>query len=208
MIRAGWGTFSMKSQKDLQDYFHEQIWMMRKVDEFPPFWNFGGSLGFKTSQRSAVGFWGEYTSTGGRLHYRDYSGEASVIQSLKAFQVGMFYQLQLNQSQAWPIFFTTHGSVVSSRMDIETSVFIGSSGSEDQEAFKSINLALRPGLMIQRRVKEFLFQAGIGGELQTHGSMRSYDGSIDNLVLPDGQEVTAEWDGFRAFIAVGARLSD
>jgi hypothetical protein len=204
-FQMGVATYRMKSQKDLQDDFRGQVLPWKPVDEFPPYWIYGGSLSLHLAPRFGTSVSFEYGSTGGKLHYEDYSGSAHFTQRLRytQFALGMF--VQVNRSDRWPIFITVPVSISRTREELSYSVVVGSSKEEDSESFKAINLGIRPGVMMHRRLNAFVFQANLGCELQLPGRLESDGGQI--LLLENGDNVYAQWSGLRASLGIGLMLS-
>lgn len=204
LFKLGVGSYSMSTQKLFQKEFHEEIRLpLEVVHEFPAYLSFGSTIGFKVSNNSIAGLWFEYSSTGGRLHYKDYSGEALLDQLLKAYQPGFFYQIKVNKSEKWPIYGTIHGSVAFSKLNLTSALIIGDITDKEELDLKSTNIAIRPGILVQKKITSFVFQAGLGFEIATHGSLKSDDDSISNMYTLSGEEVKVEWDGLRAFVGIG-----
>ena len=207
LFRIGVGTYSMKSQKLLQQDFNNNSRIpFRAVHSFPPFMTFGGSFGVKISERASLGLWAEYASTGGRLSYKDYSGYAKIDQVLNSFQIGPFAQYRINKSIDWPIYITMHSSLARTNQKLSSEVEVGSAFEKENYTLKSINYGLRPGIMLARDLKPFTFQLGIGAELQFHGDMDVK--SNDNLIFTtsDGEKLVSQWDGLRLTLGIGFKL--
>jgi len=205
LFKVGVGTYSMKTQKKFQDEFQQQSGLpLEIVHRFPPYFSFGAELGFKITDRSVAGVWYDFTSTGGRLHYKDYSATTRMDQVLKCSQIGMFFQTRINRSEEWRLFATGHASVVPTKAQYTTELSIGSDSEVNSYSFKSSNIGLRPGIMLQRKVSKILLQGSIGYEFQTHDVLHNDGGELRTY---SGENVTAEWDGLRATIGIGFSLA-
>lgn len=206
VLRWGLSTFSMKEQRNLQDDFRQvnRAIPFKAVHTFPIYYNFGAALAIKTSDKSAIGFWYEYNSTGGRLHYKDYSGYAFFDQTLNSSQFGGFYQYALTASGKWSILATGHLSVVFTNEKVDFAINIGPETEAESYGFKSSHLGIRPGILFQRKLNLVLFQCGMGYDLQTRGKLTTQD----DLYLTDsnGSEISAQWDGLRVFLGLGITL--
>jgi hypothetical protein len=206
LFKVGVGTYSMKTQKKFQDEFQQQSGLpLEIVHRFPPYFSFGAELGFKFTDRSVAGVWYDFTSTGGRLHYKDYSATARMDQVLKCSHVGMFFQTRINRSEEWRLFATGHASAVLSKALFSTELSIGNDSDVNQYSFKSTNIGLRPGIMLQRNVKKIILQGNIGYEIQTNDVLHTKDGA--KLHTYSGERVSAEWDGLRATVGIGFSLA-
>jgi|GEM_PF-4225178 len=202
IFRIGMGSYAMKSQKLFQNDFSKRLDIpFRKVHEFPNFPTYGGALGFRISAAASVGLWGEFSSTGGRIHYSDYSGHALMDQVLTSFQAGPYIQLRLNVSDSWPFYFTAHGSVATTTENIKSEFKIGSQSVKEQIRLTATNIGFRPGLMLGHPVGVFNFQFGLGAEIQSARELT--DNKENVLKTSDRKELTAQWSGWRMTLGVG-----
>jgi hypothetical protein len=207
LFRAGIGTYSMQSQKQFQQEFNRNSPIrFAYVHSFPAFPTFGGSLGFKVSEKASLGLWAEFASTGGRLHYKDYSGYALMDQVLRSFQVGPFIQYRINKSVEWPIYATFHTSLANINQKLTSEIEIEGEFDSEQYKLKAINYGFRPGIMISRELKPFIFQFGVGAELQFHGDMKVDSNKDLNFQTSDGKSLVSQWDGLRMTLGVGFKL--
>jgi hypothetical protein len=204
-LKTGLATFNMSHQKTLQGDFKTQSGLpLKVVHKFPPYFTFGGSLTIKLSERAATGFFLDYLSTGGRLHYEDYSGSAVIDQVLKCYQPGVFLQKQVNKSEGWPLFYMSHLFVAFTRESLRSAIVVGTDSDADSFSVKSTNLGFRPGLMLQHKMGSFVLQSSLGYEFHLVGRLNTDDGvALQNY---DGDNVTAQWGGLRLGLGVGVVL--
>ena len=196
------GSSSMNSQKLFQNDFSKRFGIpFRTIHEFPNFPTFGGALGSRVSNTASIGLWGEYASTGGRLHYSDYSGHALLDQVLTSFQVGPYFQVRLNKSDAWSFYFTAHGSVSTTTVNIKSEIKIGSESEIERISLKATNYGLRPGLMLARSVGVLNFQLGAGTEILSARALKSDKDMV--IKSSNTEELTAQWNGWRMTFGVG-----
>ncbi|MBX2946794.1 MAG: hypothetical protein KF725_13245 [Cyclobacteriaceae bacterium] len=196
----------MKTQREFQEGFMQSTDIpLKPVHTFPAYLTFGGEVAFKAFDQSAVGLWLDYTSTGGTLHYKDYSGYARMDQLLKCVQTGVFYQWQVNTSNMWPFFITSHFSAIFSKETIRTELVIGTTQATEQISLRSVNFGFRPGLMIQRKFDNFVTQANLGYDFQGNGQLKTEKDAA--LTTPEGKDLTAQWAGLRVGIGIGILLN-
>lgn len=201
-VWTGVGTFQMSSQVDFQNALESVADLpvdLEPVYSFPPYWLYGAGLVAKTSERSAIGLWFEYTSTGGRLSYKDYSATISLDQLLSVNHYGVQYQHRINRHPDWQFFVTGQVSAAFTEATVRSSLIMGTSQQQEELSMSSINFGLRPGVMMQRKWVGINWQAALGYEFQHHGVMETGDGLT---LTASGEDVTAEWDGLRFRIGV------
>jgi hypothetical protein len=205
-FHMGSGTFRMKTQKELQKDFRGSQLPWRTVHKFPPYWIYSGSISYKFHERLGVGAALEYGSTGGTLHYADYSGSVRLDQLLRYVQYSLITYAQVNTSKKWPLFVTVHFSMVNTKEKLNYRITVGNASEQESSNFTSGNFGLRQGLMLQHKVKShILLHGSVGLEMQFPGTLRDKDGVV--LVKQDGENVTAQWSGLRASVGVGLILN-
>jgi hypothetical protein len=202
IFRIGMGTYSMKSQKLFQNDFSKRLGIpFRKIHEFPNFPTYGGALGFRISDAASMGLWGEFASTGGRLHYSDYSGHAMLDQVLTSFQAGPYLQLRVNLSDSWPLYFTAHGSIATTTENIKSEFKIGTESEMERIRLTAVNYGVRPGLMLGHPIGVFNFQLGIGAEILSARELKNDKDMV--IKTSDRKELSAQWSGWRMTFGVG-----
>lgn len=204
MFHMGAGTFAMKTQKKLQEDVRGETIPWRPVHEFPPYWIYAGSLSYNFSSEFGVSAYFEYGSTGGTLHYADYSGSVQFDQLLRYAQGGVGTFVQINRSEKWPLFATAHLLMGRTKEIVSYTLHAGRAKEEERVNLQAINLGVRPGIMMQHRMNAFVFQGNVGLEIQLPGKLENSDGNY--LVLQNGDEVNAQWSGLRATLGVGLLL--
>lgn len=207
LFRVGMGTYSMKSQKQFQkDYDRSSKIRHADVHTFPAFPTVGGSVGIRLSSAASLGLWAEYCSTGGRLHYKDYSGHSVMDQRLKSFQIGPFIQYRFVKSASWPLYFTFHSSIANTKENMRTELKVGTQSFKESYDLKSLNYGFRPGIMLGHHVHALLFQLGIGTEFQLHGTLKEAKDKDVYFKTSDGKDLVAQWDGLRLTLGIGFKL--
>jgi len=97
-VRLGtsYHNFSLKNIEEFQSLvalkLNQQGIPVKIVDKFPSY--FGVEIQFltKIKNNSYIGFYYGYLSTGGRIHYQDYSGEVKIDQVISGNSVGIYSQ--------------------------------------------------------------------------------------------------------------------
>lgn len=204
MFHVGGGTFAMKTQKQLQKDVRGNVLPWRPVHEFPPYWIFGGSVSYNFSPRFGASAYFEYGSTGGTLHYSDYSGSVRFDQLLRYTEWGAGVFVQINRSTTWPLYGTGHFLIANTKETVSSSLHAGGLKEEFSEKLQAAGFGLRPGLMMQHRLNAFVFQANIGMEIHFPGELETDKGN--SLYLQNGDLVNAQWSGLRATLGVGLLL--
>jgi len=210
-FRVGMGTYTMKIQKDYQDFHLENntILSQKTVSYFPSFPSFGSNIDFKITNKSVVGLHLDYMSTGGRVHYKDYSGEAVMDQLLHAYKAGPQFRTKINRSENWKLLAFFEISAVYTGLSIIEEISVGSYTESIEWEFKSWNMAAFPGLMLNRNIKNISCYTGIGFEVERHGNLEQITEHRNYTFLYTlyHKKFNAQWDGVRAFLGIGILLN-
>ncbi|MCC5938398.1 MAG: hypothetical protein JJU34_14060 [Lunatimonas sp.] len=205
MFRIGIGTYAMHSQKLFQKDFQKGNPIpYGTVHAFPSFPTFGGSMGFGISPSISIGVRAEYASTGGRLHYKDYSGHAVMDQTLSAVQVGPFVQVRANNSPSWPVHLTLFGSAANVVETIQSEVKVGTRLETEKIRLTALNLALRPGIQVGHSVGIFHVLLALEGEIQHANKLT--DAQDRYITTSDSKNLVANWGGLRTSLGVGVKF--
>lgn len=203
-------TYSSFNMERLKDFQSEQVknsgLPLVKQESFPNYWGYGAKFSWDFDSKSTVGICYSYTSTGSRFDYKDYSGKARLDYLIKSSSIGGFYQSILYEKKSGRIFCNIRALAIFSKLDIASSIQIGTETQSDQLETKSINLGIRPGIGYQYRLKRVTFELGIGYELQFYGKLHVPGDKKRYLVNSKNEEVTAQWDGLRIHFGCGFRL--
>jgi hypothetical protein len=181
-----YGTFKMSSMKDLQENMARwSSFPAKVVDDFPGNIGYSFQAGYSVSKRVEVGLRYQFTSTGGRVDYGDYSGEFGYDYLLRSNSLGIFTNVRLNNSTQWPICFSFAAGEVRTDLEIISYFRLFDNSSSESYSESSTNYFFNPAINFNRQLSEhFRMYVGAGYEFQIHG----------NLL---GDDITAEWDGVR-----------
>lgn len=205
---TGLAGFNMQEMKKHQSELQAQYPVDVKIMEsFPSFlfyelcmsgevrdqWRLGGAIGF--------------TSTGGRMHYRDYSGEIECDQFTTAWTGAIQNEVLLNPTGKVAIYLTGKVGAIFGRYDLDLFSEVNSVPYSESLEFKSLNIFAEPGLMMSKSIVRSLsahLTAGYNVNIYKGNQTLAED---SNLFLQDnsGNVVSLDWSGFR--IGVGLSVS-
>lgn len=194
---AGFNMQEMKKhQSELQAQFPTDVKIM---ESFPAFLFYELSVTGKVRDRWRIGGAIGFTSTGGRMHYRDYSGEIECNQFTTAWMIAIQSELLLNPKGKLPLYFTGKIGAVFGRYDLDLFSEVNNVPNSESLEFRSCNIFIEPGLMMSKCIVGIL-----SAHLTAGYNVNMYKGSqklTDNtdLFLQDnsGNEVRLDWSGFR-----------
>jgi hypothetical protein len=177
---------------------------VKMIETFPSYWYYELTVQGILTKRLKLGGLLGYTSTGGRMHYGDYSGEVSCDQMLKAIMLGVEFNVQVNRSERFPLHFGLKGGTISSYYDLDIALRVYDDEDTDHVAFRSTNIFIEPGFKMSAHLYKIL-----SAHVYTGYNVNPYKGVVHlkdskTYLLNDAkEEVKIDWSGYR----VGAGIA-
>jgi hypothetical protein len=205
-VQTGYATYRMLEMKDHMKELQADLPVdIHITDNFPGYWYYELNFSYSFENDLLTGLSFGYGSTGGRMHYRDYSGEVSA--DLLVDGITIAPQL------GWRIPNTNRNNiyVLKARVGCTFGDYhllfkskIGDPPSEDNLRFRSMNILFEPGFNYTRMVSRvFGVNAYIGMNLNLAKGKLFLDSSDESYLLNnDEQPVTLDWTGLRASLGV------
>lgn len=212
-LLGGYNTYKMSDLVKLQETIVTGIRSdidipVKAVESFPAYYNFQLQLFLLSYNSYSFGVMYDYASTGGRIHYSDYSGQIKIDQLV--FQKSFGGILKKT--------FTDSGSVISgalnlkgfliwSQMEYSEFLEIGSSSDETSYTFKSFSLGIEPAIDFFVNMDGFLVGMEMGYRLVVPTDF-TLESNSDATLENNGDSVKAQWNGFNVSLCLGINLSN
>lgn len=208
-IRGGatFGTFSMKGLKDVQRTITIQTQELstKVVESFPSKFGYDVSISHNNTKRS-FGLFYTFFSTGGRVHYADYSGEIKFDQIVNGNSFGGLLTFNLGQVHSCTIYGGTRLGATMSTVKFVNEVSVVSlpdSYISENYSFKSDNLFLSP--LLGAKTEYHNFSGFLEARYEWHAVKEAL--SMDQAQLQSsGDDVHADWDGLRISFGIGYKF--
>ncbi len=204
VAETGYASYQMSDMKSFQSELISSTHLpLRALESFPGYFNYAFTFGRQVG-RNVFGLSLGYNATGGRADYEDYSGMARIDQQLKSYSLRVMVRDQINKSNKWPLFASVSVSWIRTNLDIDTEFALGTATQSASNGFYSNNFGVIPSFVLIRNLPGKLFiQASAGYELQLAGKLYSSSDHTSFLTHPGGNEVKADWTGFRFSLGLG-----
>lgn len=208
LFQVNYATFHMRGMKEMQNDFAEQI--KENVDakvlsSFPAYSGYELNFNTEFAEGHQIGGYVGYYSTGGRIHYEDYSGEIKMDQLLKNVSAGVYNELSFYNLAESDFIFSFRAGITLTQYQIISLLQVEKIAEKEDIGFNSINIHLSPGICYRYPIgKIFFVQAEARYELHAPGSLRLNSDKDAKLIDSKGDEIKAHWDGFRLGISIGA----
>jgi len=207
IIKAGYGSFAMKDMKKLQDSFMEETTLPYKVTtSFPSFLTFELQFTTELNEDLVIGAQLAYKSTGGRMHYGDYSGETYVNQELGAFSVGFHISGYLSKEEKYAVPIFMNVDAVFTDLKIKSGLRLGDHQETDQLKFSSLGISFEPGVGYRRYFSRFVLGFDVGYEINVNGKLNFSEDDEAYLSDDENNPLKAQWSGFRLKLGTGFRF--
>ena len=207
-IKAGIGVYTLTNFKEFQQELLKGLPVpARIVDDFPATMNYEFGFSHQYDGGMTLGGFIGYYSTGGRIHYADYSGQTSIDQVLSGYRLGMrcakdLLDVKIRENIS-PQFFIKL-SATYTLFNMTQYLEVGPEHDSETLNFQSLNTGLEPGMSFQIPVFSFLINPEISYEIQIPGKLYFNNGLF--LLNQKSSKVTADWSGLRVGISLAKRL--
>lgn len=206
-LKLGYSAYAMEDLSKLLTYQNSQSNIpLKTTADFPPFATFGTRI-FGKFRQLDTGIDYTYLSTGGRVHYRDYSGQIGFDQMAVAHAVGVF----VGGSFVKHYHFTLRGSFLlslySSTVNFTQYVSVGDYSEAKKLSTISRSVVVVPSIEPVFTLTPWLYtgvRIGIG--LDTQGSLRLKENHEAKLIDDQKEPITTNWSGFRSEVFLGIHL--
>jgi hypothetical protein len=146
-----------------------------------------------------------YNSTGGRVHYADYSGEVRTDWVVARRSVGLFVEQLANERATWAIPVTLRGSLDLARLRYETLARLGNDVERGETEFSAWSFSVEPEVGVEVKTFGSTFVRATVGFGYTFGGTLELDGEPVGLA-GSSSPLKLHWHGWRTGLAVGLDL--
>jgi hypothetical protein len=203
-------TFNMEDLKKLQEsMFEGSAVPVRTVESFPAFVGVKVALLYPVefmSREIEVGGVLAFTSTGGRVQYKDFSGDLTGDQRTQVFTLGAQGRGPLVSTEKIKFGMSLIVGFEATKLTLKNSIRIGNDYSESKDKFNATGFVTIPALYLKYVFHDsFYLVADAGYHLTLYQDTYRWSEDEDaELVLGESEEtVKPGWDGLRAGIGIG-----
>lgn len=206
-LGSGYQWYNMKYLKDFtNDIPRNMPFLTKTLSNYPPYWNFGGFLGFANTLHYEIGLRYNFASTGSKISRLDYSGEYKFLSIINRNSTGIYFtipfykparfmtQLVLDAGYLWTNLKITESLMLNDLLD-ETTVV----------DFKSDGFYMAPSLQISYNILPIYIMCRVGYEVNI--SNREFIGDNVNLPPDDSDDPKPNWSGAFINISVAYKLN-
>lgn len=208
--KVTYNSFDAYGLKEMQEEILDELRLkfipVSTVESFPPYYGmqFQLFIPVKDSARLNVGTYFEEFSTGGRIHYKDYSGEIGVDQILSAKATGLILERVLDMKNNLAMSLSFGVSLIWAKLQTKSMLRIYESRSEDSMEFTNFTLGFLPGVAISYNFYEFALIGSASYQLCMSSGF-DYKGEIIKK-QKNGEVIRPGMEGIRFGLGLGYNL--
>lgn len=204
-------SFKMNDLKALQqELFVDPIVPVTSVTEFPPYLGFKAVVTYSqfevTGKTFALGAALMYTSTGGRVQYKDFSGSLTGDQLTHAITAGVLGRLPITENEKWQVGGSVFLGAEFTSLTLENTLEIGSEMYKDKIDFSADGFVAIPSVYCTYTITDHLYLiVDVGYHLTMYQNTYrwSQDSEAEIFLDSSNEPLKPNWDGFRAGVGVG-----
>jgi hypothetical protein len=205
-----YGTYSMKGLKEFQRETLPALSFVpvKIVESFPA--TIGYDIHFSFSKgKFMLGGYYSFASTGGRIHYKDYSGEIKFDQIVSGKSVGASTVWKINSANQYNIVVGFRTGITISNLLIDNTISVNDQSDVNQSyLFKSLNLTISPLIEVEYPLGGFIIYAATRYEANVAKSGLNLNGNDDVFIeLDSGENLKADWEGLRISAGVKYKIN-
>ncbi len=201
---VGYGSYDMTDLKvNLKTQLDASGVIPLRITERFPNQLYVGALHHLTFEEFETGIRYSYHSTGGRAHYKDYSGEAGFDITMSAHNLGTFARTDFVNKQKFILKGILAGSLCFTYGNIKNYIIVGKESDLLSVDLYSFSFLLEPFIETKFKILPFLHVGTrLGAALNFGGGLRLAENTKAKLVDNNGKPIRANWSGFRNEITV------
>lgn len=209
-IKFNYNFFNMSDLKNVQNELLSNMYEMgiegKITESYPAYFGFQFGLIFPLNPSGDRDLWlggfFDYATTGGRVHYSDYSGEVKADQIAKAYSVGGIISLSASDDELLKLDVSLGARLIFSNLDNEFLLRIGEEEQKETLSFSSLSFGLEPAITPSIVLSNFNLGLSISYLVSIPTSLEYNRNSNAYLVDQDGNKVNIDWSGIKLGLIV------
>jgi hypothetical protein len=209
-VKLNYNFYNMGSLKDLQRELLSDLTTQgidaKITESFPAHLGFQIGLLFLLNPSGDRDLWlggfYDYATTGGRVHYSDYSGEVGVDQVANAYSVGATIALSASDDELLKLDVSLSARLIFSDLDNEFLLRIGDEEQKETLSFSSFSFGVEPAIIPSIVLSDFNLGLPVSYLVAIPTTLEYSRNSNAYLVNKSGDKVSIDWSGFKLGLLV------
>jgi len=211
---TGIGWFSMKEFHDFQEHLRSSFPVAARITEqFPAYVIYDASIAWQLRRTGFLGVYYQYGSTGGRIHYKDYSGEIYSDQLFHYNTIALNAGEALEFGKNYSLRVDLHPGATFTSLELLSVTKIGDQRYQESYKFHSINATMQPTFELTKTWGNFGLKLSAGYHIAVYAGKVKLKGNKNAILLGSSTDpIAASWDGLRLGLSgiyiIGRRLGE
>jgi hypothetical protein len=209
-LASGYGTYSMNEMKSFQNELLADFPDDAKItEEFPGFMYYQLDVHTVIGDHFLIGGYVNYGSTGGRIHYADYSGEASANQLIRYLSGGPHFGIQIgDDEQSFNFHADLKPQFTYAMLDLQFYSRLDTQAESESLKFTSMNVGVELGFTAEKRLGNFGIDLYTGFNLNVINGNLMFDRDDEAYLQNNsGNPVNLSFSGIRVNLGVSYKIS-
>ncbi len=196
-----------KMQKGLAESIREETGIpVEVVNDFPSFYNFQVQFLVTTPELFSTGLYFDFYSTGGRIHYEDYSGQYGFDQTITQMTIGGIIEKNFFRfAQVHFISVILKGFVSRNDLKNKNYLLIDNSISKQIYKFNALSVGMQPALGYAYKFYFLSIGLELGYKVDFSGLFH-LAGDENAYLVYNNQPIHPQWDGLNISLTLGLGL--
>jgi hypothetical protein len=208
---VGYNFFDMETLKKIQSSTESSLKSSgiaaKSVESFPSYYNLQVGLWVKNHKALNFGVLYDYSSTGGRVDYRDYSGSITFDQTVSKHSIGIAYQVYIVANRLIDISLSMQTHLSFYHLVMSERVVLGNENRDIELRTKtSPTFSLQPGVSFDFNFDPVTVGLRLSYFIDTQNDFHLEGDDNANLTF-GGSNVHSEWSAGRIELTVGLNVS-
>jgi hypothetical protein len=209
-VKFNYNFFNMSSLKDLQRELLSDLTTQgidaQITESYPAHLGFQIGLLFLLNPSGDRDLWlggfYDYATTGGRVHYSDYSGEVKADQIANAYSVGGIISLNASDDELLKLDVSLSARLIFSDLDNEFLLRIGEDEQKETLSFSSFSFGIEPTITPSIVLSNFNLGLPVSYLVSIPTTLEYSRNSNAYLVNNSGDKVSIDWSGLKLGLLV------
>ncbi len=201
-VKQTYGSFLMSELEEIQNHIAEPS-LAKVTESFPNYYGSQITLAVGLRSNSNVGVFWDYTSTGGRMAYQDYSGKLSSDLLVSRNALGLRYEEILRLNEAFSLVGGLQFSALFSRLVIQDYLEVYDERQSQVTHMRALGFGAEPEVALQFTKYRVLCRVGMGYQLSFS---KPFQNTQNLFLVVNDDTVEPEWSGFRVGFTLGYEI--
>ncbi|KAA3610390.1 MAG: hypothetical protein D8M58_05760 [Calditrichaeota bacterium] len=207
---SSYGMSELKNvQKEIADYNSSSLNVpISKIKSFPSYFSFELQTGTTIFKNVNVGILFNYSSTGARSGYIDYSGEYKTDYWIEAETYGIFLEINLNKSEYADLLIGNKFLLINSSLEIIDLLTVWDESIWEDNHFQSQSFGFSPYVAYQLKLKFLTTRLELNYLVDNKADLHHQNNNKSYLLFRNRSKVGSDWSGFRIGLTFGLAFNN